>query len=39
MHEILENTNKVIDPVILLKAVHASCGKAIIAELFSFLYE
>jgi hypothetical protein len=39
MLELVENTNKVIDPIILLNPVHVSCEKVIRAELFSFLYE
>ena len=35
----VKNTNKVIDPAILLKAINALCGKIIRAELVSFLYE
>ena len=36
MYEKEENASIVIDPVILLKAVHASSGKVIKAEIFSF---
>jgi hypothetical protein len=34
MREMIENNIKVIDPVILLKAVHILYGKVIRAELF-----
>jgi hypothetical protein len=36
MCAIVSNTIEVIDPEILLKAVHASCGKVIQAELVVF---
>jgi hypothetical protein len=37
MLEMIENNIKIIDPVILLKAVHVLCGKVIRAEFFSSL--
>jgi len=39
VHKMVENIIKVIDSAILLKAVRASCGKVIRAELISFLYD